>query len=112
MDGVYRDSEAGVKSSRPDFTLMGQLRATIFRSWINILFLMIPVGIALNFMHINPVATFITNFVAIIPLAAMLSDATEQIAYHIGETLGGLLNATFGCVNRHLLSSRLQLIVY
>jgi Ca2+:H+ antiporter len=96
MDGVYRDSEAGVKSSRPDFTLMGQLRATIFRSWINILFLMIPVGIALNFMHINPVATFITNFVAIIPLAAMLSDATEQIAYHIGETLGGLLNATFG----------------
>jgi Ca2+:H+ antiporter len=30
------------------------------------------------------------------PLAAMLSYATEEIALRTGETLGGLLNATFG----------------
>ncbi|TKA47004.1 hypothetical protein B0A49_12827 [Cryomyces minteri] len=58
--------------------------------------LMVPVGIALNYTGANPVAVFVVNFIAIIPLAAMLSYATEEIALRVGETLGGLLNATFG----------------
>lgn len=36
------------------------------------------------------------NFLAIIPLAAILSFATEELALYIGEVLGGLLNASFG----------------
>ena len=36
------------------------------------------------------------NFLAIIPLAAVLSFATEEISVNLGEALGGLLNATFG----------------
>lgn len=44
----------------------------------------------------GPVPIFIVNFVAIIPLAALLSYATEEIAIRVGETFGGLLNATFG----------------
>jgi len=39
---------------------------------------------------------FSLNFFAIIPLAAVLSFATEEIASRLGETLGGLVNATFG----------------
>jgi Ca2+:H+ antiporter len=39
---------------------------------------------------------FTLNFFAIIPLAAVLSFATEEIAARLGETLGGLVNATFG----------------
>ena len=39
------------------------------------------------------------NFIAIIPLAALLSYSTEEIALRIGETLGGLMNATFGYVS-------------
>jgi Ca2+:H+ antiporter len=39
---------------------------------------------------------FSLNFLAIIPLAAVLSFATEEIAGRLGETLGGLVNATFG----------------
>ena len=31
-----------------------------------------------------------------IPLASILGDATECLADHLGETIGGLLNATFG----------------
>ena len=38
------------------------------------------------------------NFIAIIPLAGMLSYATEEIAYRTSETIGGLLNASFGLV--------------
>lgn len=78
------------------FTLVGQLKATIFNSWINVLLICAPVGIALNYIHVNPVAVFVVNFIAIIPLAAMLSYATEEIAMRTGETIGGLLNATFG----------------
>jgi len=39
---------------------------------------------------------FVVNFLAIIPLAAILSFSTEELALRVGETLGGLLNATFG----------------
>jgi len=33
---------------------------------------------------------------ALVPLASLLGDATEQLAGHIGATAGGLLNATLG----------------
>lgn len=39
---------------------------------------------------------FVVNFIAIIPLAGMLSYATEEIALRTGEVMGGLLNASFG----------------
>jgi len=31
-----------------------------------------------------------------LPLAGWLGCATEQLAAHLGESVGGLLNATFG----------------
>merc|ERR1712087_464154 len=34
--------------------------------------------------------------IAILPLAGLLGEATEQVALHTNETLSGLLNATFG----------------
>jgi Ca2+:H+ antiporter len=40
--------------------------------------------------------TFILAAVAVIPLAHLMGEATEQLAEHTGPTLGGLLNATFG----------------
>lgn len=57
---------------------------------------MIPAGITLNYIHVSPITIFVTNFIAIIPLAAILGYATEEIAHYTGETVGGLLNATFG----------------
>lgn len=81
---------------KPKFTAMGQLKATLFNSWVNVLLIAAPVGIALNYVDVDPVAVFVVNFVAIIPLAAMLGYATEEIAMRTGETIGGLLNASFG----------------
>jgi Ca2+:H+ antiporter len=80
----------------PKFTVASQLRATVLNSWINVLILAAPAGIALHVVEANPVAIFVVNFIAIIPLAAMLSYATEEIALRTGETIGGLLNASFG----------------
>ncbi len=39
---------------------------------------------------------FLSACLAIIPLAALLGRATEGLAEHVGETAGGILNATFG----------------
>lgn len=57
---------------------------------------MVPLGIVAGKLHWSPTAVFTINFFAIIPLAAVLSFATEQISMKLGEALGGLLNATFG----------------
>ncbi|PSS16540.1 hypothetical protein M430DRAFT_140665 [Amorphotheca resinae ATCC 22711] len=78
------------------FTVRNQLGATIFNSWVNVLLIAAPVGIALNYVGVDGKAVFVVNFIAIIPLAGLLSFATEEIALHVGESLGGLLNASFG----------------
>jgi Ca2+:H+ antiporter len=39
---------------------------------------------------------FVLSVLAIVPLAALLSHATEAVAAKTGETVGGLLNATLG----------------
>ena len=80
------------------YTVRNQLQATICNSWINILLLAAPVGIALNYAGIDGKIIFCVNFVAIIPLAGMLSFATEEIALQIGEGWRGLVNASCGYV--------------
>jgi Ca2+:H+ antiporter len=39
---------------------------------------------------------FLLSILAIVPLAALLSHATESVAARTGDTVGGLLNATLG----------------
>jgi Ca2+:H+ antiporter len=73
-----------------------QFRFVLFGAWINLLLVFVPVGFAVYYAGLKPVPVFIINFIAIIPLAAMLSNATEELAIRVGETMGGLLNATFG----------------
>ncbi|CDH56696.1 calcium proton exchanger [Lichtheimia corymbifera JMRC:FSU:9682] len=69
--------------------------ALVKSSWINVLVVFIPLGIASHFVW-NSTVVFILNFIAIIPLAKLLGFATEDIALRTGEVIGGLLNASFG----------------
>lgn len=78
------------------YTWRNQLYHTIGSSWLNILLICAPAGIAIYYAGVNGQIVFAVNFIAIIPLAAMLGFATEEIALRTGETLGGLINATFG----------------
>lgn len=64
--------------------------------YINFLLVIVPFGILAGELGWDPTTVFVLNFFAIIPLAAVLSFATEEISMRLGETLGGLLNATFG----------------
>ena len=63
---------------------------------LSVLLLFIPVSIAGHFLHWNDALIFITSGLAIVPLAAWMGNATEEIAVVLGPSLGGLLNATFG----------------
>ena len=47
---------------------------------------------------------FILSVVAIVPLAALLSRATESVAAKTGDTIGGLLNATLGNLTELLIA--------
>ncbi|KAI9652275.1 MAG: hypothetical protein M1829_001684 [Trizodia sp. TS-e1964] len=69
---------------------------TLLSNYVNIFLVFVPIGIIAGATGWNPTVVFVLNFCAIIPLAALLSFATEEISVHVGETLGGLLNATFG----------------
>lgn len=73
-------------------------------SWINWLLLFVPVAIILGAIEraqgersaISPTVVFAMNAIAIIPLASLLAFATESVATKMGDTIGALLNVTFG----------------
>lgn len=61
-----------------------------------VLLLFIPVSLAAHFLEWGELIVFITAGLAILPLAAWMGTATEEIAVVVGPSMGGLLNATFG----------------
>ncbi|ESZ97004.1 hypothetical protein SBOR_2611 [Sclerotinia borealis F-4128] len=68
----------------------------ILSSIINILLVFVPVGIAAFAVGLSPGIIFAMNAIAIIPLAGLLSHATESVAKRMGDTIGALMNVTFG----------------
>lgn len=63
------------------------------------LWLLALVPVALIAAELVPTAhtlLFVLSVIAIVPLAALLSRATESVAEKTGDAVGGLLNATLG----------------
>ncbi|KAJ5579274.1 hypothetical protein N7450_008141 [Penicillium hetheringtonii] len=69
---------------------------TLVRDYVNLLLVFVPLGILAGVLNWGSTAIFVLNFFAIIPLASLLSFATEELAGTMGQALGGLMNATFG----------------
>lgn len=68
---------------------------------VNRLFLMmivigVPLSVIGSLLRWSEVLMFIVYALTIIALAAYMGRATENIAFHTGPRIGGLLNATFG----------------
>lgn len=80
--------------------------AVLASNYVNVLLVFVPIGIVLGALDIDPVAIFIVNFLAIMPLAALLSFATEELSVKLGQTIGGLMNATFGNAVELIVSPR------
>jgi len=72
-----------------------------------LLWLLVFVPIALLAQLLKPEAhtlLFLLSVIAIIPLAALLSLATEAVATRTGDLIGGLLNATLGNLTELLIT--------
>lgn len=67
-----------------------------YSSTLNLLLIFVPISIASALFLHNATITFVTSFLGMIPLAMLLGKATEDIAEHTNETLGALVNVTFG----------------
>ncbi len=63
---------------------------------LNVLLLAAPASWALSFFAPGSAWTFVVGAIAIVPLAGLIGQATEELAKRSGPTLGGFLNATFG----------------
>lgn len=93
------DNDNGsVKKKR---TFVEEFRRTFWlvltHSWFNVLLVFVPLGIILaNIKGVNSGVIFAMNCIAVIPLAGLLSFATESVARKMGDALGALLNVTFG----------------
>lgn len=63
---------------------------------LNWLLVFVPLAIVLEMRHADAPLVFFAAALGIVPIAALLVHATEQIAVRTGDAVGGLLNATFG----------------
>jgi len=64
--------------------------------WPYLLTGFIPLAIVLELVHAGPVILFATSALGVIPTAALMGRATEELAARSGPGIGGLLNVTFG----------------
>jgi Ca2+:H+ antiporter len=61
------------------------------------LLVLVPIALFLDLANVGShPAVFVTSALAMIPLAAVLGRATEEVAVYTGPKIGGLLNATLG----------------
>lgn len=56
----------------------------------------IPVAVALELAGAAPTLIFFSAAIGVVPTAALMGDATEELAAKTGPGVGGLLNVTFG----------------
>jgi Ca2+:H+ antiporter len=56
----------------------------------------IPLAIVLELLEAAPVIIFAASVLGVIPTAALMGKATEELAARSGPGIGGLLNVTFG----------------
>jgi Ca2+:H+ antiporter len=64
--------------------------------WPYLLVPLIPIALALDLAHASPTIIFAASALGVVPTAALLGRATEELAARSGPGIGGFLNVTFG----------------
>lgn len=106
--GVPRVADLPV-TLETETTFLGACSKYFFSGWVNVMLVFLVPALLSKKLGWSEQAVFGLNFLAIIPLAALLGETTEDLAETVGDTLGGLLNATFGnCVEMLLSMFALQ----
>jgi Ca2+:H+ antiporter len=61
---------------------------------LNWLLVFLPIALGLNWFGANPILVFSASALSIMPLAELMGRATESLSRTLGESIGGLLNAS------------------
>lgn len=69
---------------------------TTSEGWPYLLVPFIPLAVVLEVAHAGAIAIFFVSAAGVIPTAALMGRATEELAARSGPGIGGLLNVTFG----------------
>lgn len=64
----------------------------------------VPISFIAEFMAFDPKYVFLLAALAIVPLAGLMGEATEEISFYAGPRTGGFLNATFGNATELIIS--------
>jgi hypothetical protein len=67
-------------------------------TYLNILLVLVPVAVAGGAVGWSSTAVFALNFLAILPLAAILEYLASLLVLPFGEVIGGLLNVFSGSI--------------
>ncbi len=65
-------------------------------NYLRALLIFFPVAVVADFLGWDPVWVFFASALGVVPLAGLLGEATEELAFYTGPRIGGLLNATLG----------------
>jgi Ca2+:H+ antiporter len=66
------------------------------QGWPYLLVPFIAIAIVLDLAHADPIIIFFSSALGVVPTAALMGRATEELAHRAGPGIGGLLNVTFG----------------
>jgi Ca2+:H+ antiporter len=91
-------ADASDHGARPPGGGLGGLRRFLLSGsgWPYLLAPFIPIAIALELAHADAVLIFCAAAAGVIPTAALMGRATEELAHRAGPGIGGFLNVTFG----------------
>ncbi len=64
----------------------------------------VPISFIAKFMNASGSIMFILSCLAIIPLAGLMGEGTEEISFYAGPKVGGFLNGTFGNATELIIS--------
>jgi len=86
-----------IRISETEVPKLGVLQAfSPSESKLNWLLIALPITVYFSMFTSDAGMSFVFSMIAIMPLALLMGHATEEIALRTSESLGGLLNATFG----------------
>jgi Ca2+:H+ antiporter len=64
--------------------------------WPYLLVPFLVIAVVLDLAHADPILIFFASALGVVPTAALMGRATEELAHRAGPGIGGLLNVTFG----------------
>jgi Ca2+:H+ antiporter len=93
LGGPFRGLAGGRYGGYPIYHVV---KTVVCSNYLNVMLIFFPLGIISGAVGWAAPLTFVFNFLAIMALASLLSFATEELSKKVGQTIGGLLNASFG----------------